>query len=83
MSHISLNIAANGRVVIPAAIRAALGLPSGGKVRARLEDGALVLETLDAVIRRTQALAARYNPAGSPSPVDELIAERRAAALDE
>ena len=83
MPRVSLNIAANGRVVIPAAMRAALGLSAGGKVRARIEDGALVLETLDAVIRRTQALAARYNPEGSPSPVDELIAERRAEALNE
>jgi AbrB family looped-hinge helix DNA binding protein len=75
----NLTLAANGRVVIPANMRAALGLRDGGKLVARLVDGAIILEPVDAAIRRAQAMVARY-ASGSPSLVDELIAERRAAA---
>ena len=74
-----LNLAPNGRLVIPVAMRAALGLEAGGKLVARLVDGAIVLEPVGAAIARAQAMVARYVPA-SVSLVDELIAERRAAA---
>jgi AbrB family looped-hinge helix DNA binding protein len=60
----SLTIASNGRVVIPAPIRASLGLADGDRVIARVEDGALVIEPV----------------AAGPSVVDELVAERRAEA---
>jgi antitoxin PrlF len=42
-------------------------------------DGAIVLEPLDAVIRRAQAAVARYVPQAS-GLVEELMAERRAEA---
>ena len=74
-----LNVASNGRVVIPADMRAALGLPNGGKIVARLVDGTVVLEPIDAAIRRAQAMVRRYVPDGA-SLVDELIAERHAVA---
>jgi AbrB family looped-hinge helix DNA binding protein len=74
-----LNLAPNGRLVIPVAMRAALGLEAGGKLVARLVDGAIVLEPVGAAIARAQAMVARYVPA-NVSLVDELIAERRAAA---
>jgi AbrB family looped-hinge helix DNA binding protein len=75
----NLTIAANGRVVIPANMRAALGLQGGGKLVARLVDGTIVLEPLDAAIRRAQAMVARYVPPGT-SLIEELMAERRRAA---
>lgn len=75
----NLTIAANGRVVIPVNMRAKLGLQGGGKLVARLVDGAIILEPLDAAIRRAQAMVARYIPQGS-GLVEELIAERREAA---
>jgi antitoxin PrlF len=82
MIQASLTIAANGRLVIPANMRAALGLQAGGKVIARLVDGAVMLEPTDAAIRRAQALVRRYIPDGT-GIVDELIADRHAAAARE
>jgi antitoxin PrlF len=70
---------ANGRVVIPANMRAAMGLQEGGKLVARLVDGAVVLEPIDVAIRRAQAMVRKYVPAGAPL-VAELIIERREAA---
>jgi AbrB family looped-hinge helix DNA binding protein len=84
MTHqtIGLTLAANGRVVIPAAMRAALGLKDGSRLVARLEDGAIILEPIEASVRRAQALvAAHANPRGGL--VEDLIAERRAAAARE
>ncbi len=78
----NLTIAPNGRVVIPANMRAELGMPSGGKIVARLIDGAVVLEPLDAAIRRAQAMVGRYVPKES-GLVEELIRERRQAAKHE
>jgi hypothetical protein len=60
-------------------MRAALGLGAGGKLVARLVDGAIVLEPVGAAIARAQAMVARYVPA-NVSLADELIAERHAAA---
>ncbi len=74
-----LMVAANGRVVIPADIRAALGVKDGGKLIARVENGALVLETVHAALAKVQAMIREYVPEGT-SLVDELIAERRAEA---
>lgn len=79
MTRANLTVASNGRVVIPAPMRAALGLQGGGKVIARLVDGTVVLEPQDAAIRAAQAMVARYVPQGS-GLVDELIAERHAAS---
>jgi antitoxin PrlF len=76
--QMSLTLAANGRVVIPANMRAALGLSDGGKLVARLVDGAIVLEPVDAAIRRAQAMVARY-AIRRPQPRGRADAERRAA----
>lgn len=75
-------MAANGRVVVPLEVRRAAGLEAGGKLLARVEDGRIILETVEAAVARVQKLARQY---GSPdgSPVDELIAERRAEAARE
>jgi antitoxin PrlF len=78
----NLTLAANGRLVIPANMRAALGVQGGAKLVARVVDGAVILEPIDVAVRRAQALVRRYVPDGS-SVVDELIAERRAASADE
>jgi len=77
-----LTISANGRVLIPALMRKAMGLSRGGRVSARLSDGAVILESHAAAIRRAQALVARYVP-GEVDLVAELIADRRAEAARE
>jgi AbrB family looped-hinge helix DNA binding protein len=74
-----LSVGPNGRVVIPAAIHAELGVKNGGRLIARMVDGALVLEPIEVAVRRVQALVRQYVPDGA-GIVDELIAERRAAA---
>jgi len=78
----NLTIASNGRVVIPANMRAELGLQDGGKLVARLVDGAVVLEPVDAAVRRAQAMVARHIPHGT-NLSDELIRERHTQAADE
>ncbi|MGI9170414.1 MAG: AbrB/MazE/SpoVT family DNA-binding domain-containing protein [Caulobacteraceae bacterium] len=82
MTRANLTVASNGRVVIPAPMRAALGLQGGGKVVARLVDGTIILEPHEAAIQGAQAKVARYVPRGS-GLVDELIDDRRAAAESE
>ncbi len=82
MIRANLTIAPNGRIVIPANMRAELGVQGGGKLLARLVDGTVVLEPVDAAIRRAQALVHRYVPKNT-GLVDELISERHAAAGNE
>jgi AbrB family looped-hinge helix DNA binding protein len=69
----------HGRIVIPAQIREAVGLPPGTKVRLWVEDGELRLMSLDASIKRVQAMVAKYTK-GRTGLVDEFIAERRREA---
>jgi AbrB family looped-hinge helix DNA binding protein len=79
MSSSHVTIAANGRLVIPAPVRAALKMERGGAFVVSLEDGAIKLEPLNRVIRRVQANVRRYVPAGSDL-ADELSKDRRREA---
>lgn len=76
MGDYKAKIDQNGRIVIPAACRKALGLELGDEVLMRLEDGGLRLYTQAQAVRRIQALAKKYVPEGV-SLVDELLKERR------
>ncbi len=71
----------NGRVVIPSAFRKALGIEVGDEVVLRIEDDELRITTQQRRIQRAQRRARRYVRGGSL--VDELLAERRAAAKRE
>lgn len=82
MPSTHLTIAANGRIVIPAHIRAKLDLHGGEKLVARLVDGALVLEPIAVSVARAQKVVRQY--IGTQAPlVDELILERRVSAKNE
>lgn len=70
-----------GRVVIPAALRRALGFEPGDTLLARLEDGRLVLEKPETIKRRLKARFAHIGP--GTSLADELLAERREEARRE
>jgi AbrB family looped-hinge helix DNA binding protein len=72
----------NGRVVIPAAFRKAMGINVGDEVVLRIEDNELRILTLKQRIERAQRLVRRHVKPGT-SLVDELIAERREAAKRE
>jgi AbrB family looped-hinge helix DNA binding protein len=69
----------NGRVVIPASFRHALGMQSGDTVVLRLEDNELLITALRQRVVKAQQLV-RKHVAPTTSLVDELIAERREAA---
>ena len=75
-------IGANGRIVIPAAIRQQLGVKPGDPILMDVEDGVLRLESYPSRIARIQRELAQYIPPGV-SLADELIAERRAEARRE
>jgi AbrB family looped-hinge helix DNA binding protein len=77
-----LRINENGRVVIPAAFRKALGINPGDEVILRLEDDELRITTMKRRIERAQRHVRKYVKPGV-SLVDELIAERREAAKRE
>ena len=77
-----LRVNENGRVVIPAPFRKALGISPGDEVILRLEDDELRITTMKRRIERAQRHVRKYVKRGV-SLVDELIAERREAAKRE
>lgn len=72
----------NGRLVIPASFRKALGIDPGDEVILRLEEDGLRITTVRHRIARAQRNARKYVPRGV-SLADALIAERRQAAKRE
>jgi AbrB family looped-hinge helix DNA binding protein len=77
-----LRVNQNGRVVIPASFRKALGIKAGDEVLLRMEEDELRITTMKKRIERAQRHARKYVKPGV-SLVDELIAERREAAKRE
>jgi AbrB family looped-hinge helix DNA binding protein len=82
MNPVPVHVGAKGRVVLPAPIRRALGLEEGVELLARIEGNSVVLEPRSAAIGRLQALVRSSVPT-TTLLVDELLAERKAAALRE
>lgn len=78
----SVTVGPDGRIVIPAQYRRALGIEAGDELRLRAENGELRLISRRAAIKRAQSIVRRYVPEGV-SLSDELIAERRAEAARE
>lgn len=77
-----IELSANGRIVIPAAIRQELGFNPGDTLLMEVEDGVLRVESFDARLSRIQdELVKLVGPERMLS--DELIAERRAEAWRE
>ena len=72
----------NGRLVIPASFRKALGINPGDEVILRIEDDELRITTLKRNIERAHRLVRKHVKSGT-SLVNELIEERRKAAQDE
>jgi bifunctional DNA-binding transcriptional regulator/antitoxin component of YhaV-PrlF toxin-antitoxin module len=77
-----LNVTEDGRIIIPAQALAELGVRTHDRVTATVVGGDVVVDTLDAAVKRMQAEFRRHIPDGV-SLVDELIAERRAEAARE
>jgi AbrB family looped-hinge helix DNA binding protein len=75
----SLTLSANGRILIPSALRDQLGFKPCGKIFVEVKDGALVLTPAALHNARLRTYFDQHlNPKGSVNSVDEFIAERRA-----
>ena len=73
---VALQIKEGGRIVLPADLRAALGVSEGDALTGELVDGELRLMSRSAAIRRARDIVRRYVPEGT-SLVDDLLADRR------
>jgi len=76
-----LALGKQGRLVIPARLRRALGLQPGDRLVARQDGDRIILERREAVERRVKARVASIPK--DASLVDELLAERRVQAAKE
>jgi bifunctional DNA-binding transcriptional regulator/antitoxin component of YhaV-PrlF toxin-antitoxin module len=81
MTYASTRIASGGRLVIPVALRRALGMEDGTAVTMSVKDGELRVHTVSEGVRRAQAIFAKYNNMPGVSIVDELVGDRRAEAF--
>jgi AbrB family looped-hinge helix DNA binding protein len=66
-----------GRLVLPVAVRKALGLKAGSRLVLEVAGDEVHLRTVDTAIRRAQAQLAPYRPKDGSLVSDQLIAERR------
>jgi AbrB family looped-hinge helix DNA binding protein len=77
----TLVLGQQGRLVIPAAIRAALGLRVGDRLHVHAQGTKLILQLQADAVAELQELARDVSP--TRSLVEELLEERRAAAASE
>ncbi|QUD87417.1 AbrB/MazE/SpoVT family DNA-binding domain-containing protein [Phenylobacterium montanum] len=73
----------DGVLVLPPAVREALGVPAGGVVMANLSDEEFSVISSAKAGRRAQEMVRATIGTGGPSLVDELIADRRREAARE
>lgn len=78
-----LLVGPQGRIVIPSAIRQAMGIKPGATLVAHVVDGRLVLETQEQLLNQFFSRFAQVRLQPGESVVDELIVERRAEAAHE
>ena len=81
LMHATLVLGQQGRLVIPAEVRAALGLAPGDRLHLHLAGPRLVLERQQDAVVELRGLATDVPK--SRSFVEELLAERRLAAATE
>lgn len=80
--QVRMKVSENGRVVIPATMRKALGINIGDEVILSVEDDELRITTQQARIERARRRARCYVKPGT-SVVDEFLKERREEAKHE
>ena len=81
MSAFRARVNEQGRLVIPAELRAEAGIKPGSEVVLEAVDGEVRIRGIDAAVARIQAKYRRL--AGGRKVVDELLAERREQAKRE
>ena len=72
----STRLDSNGRIVLPAAVRHALGLRPGDQLIVHVEGQEIRLVTVAEAVRHAQELVRRYVDPGE-SLAESLVAERR------
>ncbi len=77
-----VKVSKEGRILIPATVRADLGLHEGSGLSLRVENGEIRLYDRAQALRRAQEIAQKYKKPGE-SVVDEFLRERRAASTRE
>jgi AbrB family looped-hinge helix DNA binding protein len=82
MLQVRAKLNANGRVVIPAAVRRALNLKPGDELIMRVEDGELRLSTRRQALARARRMIRRYIPSDEDL-TQSLIDDRREEAARE
>ena len=78
---VEIHLGTQGRLVLPAALRKALGVTPGATLLARVDEGRLVIETPTVLRERVKARFARMR--GKESLAESLIADRRREAESE
>ena len=73
-----INVASNGRMVLPADVRKRLGLAEGGELILEETPNGLVLRTLAQAVAEAQELVLRYTAGNPDATVDAFLASRRA-----
>ena len=81
-NRVRLKVDAAGRVLIPAEMRASMGLSEGGTVLAWLEQGELHVVGTEVAAKQAQQIV-RARIGSNVNLADELIADRRAEARRE
>jgi len=79
-AHATVELAAGGRLVIPAPMRAALGMKVGDRLTVRLEGNELRIHTYEEGLRQAHELVGKYLPENA---VDEFLRWRREEATRE
>jgi bifunctional DNA-binding transcriptional regulator/antitoxin component of YhaV-PrlF toxin-antitoxin module len=79
----TVELGAGGRLVIPAPMRAALGMKVGDRLTVRLEGNQLKIHTFREGLRQAREIVGKYLPAGVDAVDDFLRWRREQAALEE
>jgi bifunctional DNA-binding transcriptional regulator/antitoxin component of YhaV-PrlF toxin-antitoxin module len=74
-----LQMGRNGRVLVPQALRTAMGIDDAARLSARVENGELRIVPQTLAVSRLQALV-KAQDKGKGSAVDELLSDRRVEA---
>jgi AbrB family looped-hinge helix DNA binding protein len=80
--HEHVELGAGGRLVIPAKMRAALGMKIGDRLNVRLEGNELRIYTYKEGLRRVQTMVEKEMP-GNGHEVDDFLAWKREEAARE
>jgi AbrB family looped-hinge helix DNA binding protein len=81
-SHATVELAAGGRLVIPAAMRTRLGMKVGDRLTVRLEGNELRIHTYEEGLRQAREIVAKYLPPDA-DPVEDFLQWKREQAKTE